>query len=903
MNISLVEFHRKYLVPLSPDYLNDTDFVTKLSGLFKDSSDLISLTALFFEKATDFFLRSGDSFKACLMLMRSAILEPNREKILRIIEFLALMGKYSQAKTFAENHPEVPDFEILTERIRTWEKIESAIENHFKKGEITQALALATTTNITVGNARIKNCLGVISHQERRFSTALNHFEQAFRINPLDEDIKQNFADLVKMEKKLIEQEHLLSEINKLSSLKIEFECLLEFLLYRKSPNINIFFEVFQNATELKTNSPLFLFCGLCFRTFVLVCTPSGINSFDVARMILISRTSFAPCWLELFPDERLQERLLEAQKAYLSHNALQRLVDINLMALFGTIFNVDRENLKLVFIERLCNIENLALQLALPQNVKAIDVITPTVKSFFTDIDDFLSTFSKWLDSLSYNRENPQADLFLKIHLAWIIQFWNIYGSEKNFLVLYEPLKRMLYRFMKIGWHEAAFCMHFPISHLYLNLTQTQEEWKKFNDEIELPFSKYIQEKLIPGLGIKPNEEAFCPDKRPLKVGFVYDRIVMNSPFKVLYSLLESLIENGEKEVFEYAVYDLEYVDKSPSQALAVEMITDLGIKYVSNHDLISDKNYGYAYNRLQKCLLLREKIIADEIDILVMCNGREQFNFLFSTRTAPKQIFWNHGMFSYNIPNIDGRIIHSWNSFAGDKRGGFDFSTLVLINSKKFYSPPVNQEEVNTIRSQYPKDALILGFIGRLIKIESEEYLNAVFEILKRKKECIFLACGGGGPEKIKQKVIENGLQDRFLFPGYVDPHVYAHVIDLFLDSFPFGSGEALSEYAAKGKVYINFVKIEEKLYLETFEKNYFAQGPAYQQVLQKNGLSLSDLLKTSAFSSSDYISKTTFLIENPEFRARRAMYNKEIFETNFDRARRSTYPSFFEAVCKKS
>ncbi|WP_321777280.1 hypothetical protein [Sulfurimonas sp.] len=47
--------------------------------------------------------------------------------------------------------------------------------------------------------------------------------------------------------------------------------------------------------------------------------------------------------------------------------------------------------------------------------------------------------------------------------------------------------------------------------------------------------------------------------------------------------------------------------------------------------------------------------------------------------------------------------------------------------------------------------------------------------------------------------------GLSDRFYFPGHIDAHVYAHVIDLWLTPFPFGGGRALEEYRAKGKPYV--------------------------------------------------------------------------------------------------
>ncbi len=62
-----------------------------------------------------------------------------------------------------------------------------------------------------------------------------------------------------------------------------------------------------------------------------------------------------------------------------------------------------------------------------------------------------------------------------------------------------------------------------------------------------------------------------------------------------------------------------------------------------------------------------------------------------------------------------------------------------------KQFYLPEVDMKMVEEIRSRYPKEAIILGFIGRLIKMDSDEYLEAVARIMMQNKNTIFLACGG--------------------------------------------------------------------------------------------------------------------------------------------------------------
>jgi glycosyltransferase involved in cell wall biosynthesis len=84
----------------------------------------------------------------------------------------------------------------------------------------------------------------------------------------------------------------------------------------------------------------------------------------------------------------------------------------------------------------------------------------------------------------------------------------------------------------------------------------------------------------------------------------------------------------------------------------------------------------------------------------------------------------------------------------------------------------------------------------------VNNWEYLSAVAEIMKNNPETVYLACGTGSEEEIKEKVEKLGIADRFYFEGFVDPHVYGYVIDIYLNTFPEPGGLSVLEFIKKAQ-----------------------------------------------------------------------------------------------------
>ncbi|WP_022852158.1 hypothetical protein [Limisalsivibrio acetivorans] len=434
-------------------------------------------------------------------------------------------------------------------------------------------------------------------------------------------------------------------------------------------------------------------------------------------------------------------------------------------------------------------------------QNVNAV---LHSMKLLFEDSAEMVDEV---LNNVYKNSFWQKSTYEQKSSLLWVVSvMWNVYLHEFSFMKFYDKWKEFFYKAMEKKEDELVFFLHFPLSHIYLNIAQTDEQFARFNEEVELPFAEYVKDYCARN-GIEPVKKPF-KRKDKMKVGILVDRVVLSSPIKITLSFLHSLMENAPE--FEMNIYDLEYVEKSKSKK---EIVGDLGLlkaNYVSNHELIDDRNKGHYYSHVNKCLRLRERIIEDDIDILVLAgNNREQFNFLFTSRTAPRQIFWSHGNYTYDIPGIDERMTHV-TVLQEDQDyielKGYNFKPLQHYMMEPFYNPEVDEFELQTHMRKYPSETVKLGYIGRLMKVESEEYLQAVVEIMKNNPDTIYIACGVGTSQMLQRIFGENDLLERLYLPGVVNPHIYGRIIDLVLNPFPFAMGEALGEYRSKGKIEIS-------------------------------------------------------------------------------------------------
>ncbi len=433
-------------------------------------------------------------------------------------------------------------------------------------------------------------------------------------------------------------------------------------------------------------------------------------------------------------------------------------------------------------------------------------------LREFISELNDnsiTIEIFKNTLDVNFINKLNFKNRVMIFTWIDVIFGCMNL-SQKERINVLYDLFKKLLYWLIGIKAIREVMVLETLIySRFSTAVENLVYDFKKLEDEICKPCRELYKE------WIKNHKELFIPAKKEvnkegkIKLAFVRPIVTFWSPFKLEYSLIKALL-NDEKFIEKYELYFYlmtipDFLVKKEEDE-CVKMLEDLGIKVI--RPTLDFYYEGPFADRCELVIKFREKLIKDEIDIVIYSDHFYSVGeFLFLSRCAPKQIYWVHMNHEVDFEGIDKRIIHyppPPNSRCKDKFEVFKISQdeIFLRGNEEKY-----KEKAKEIRKKFPPDAIILGSIGRLIKVDNYDYLSAVAEILKQNPETIYLACGEGYSDSIKEKLKKLNIdENRFFLEGWVEPKVYRYVIDIYLNTFPFSSGEALSEFCAKdGEKYV--------------------------------------------------------------------------------------------------
>lgn len=191
----------------------------------------------------------------------------------------------------------------------------------------------------------------------------------------------------------------------------------------------------------------------------------------------------------------------------------------------------------------------------------------------------------------------------------------------------------------------------------------------------------------------------------------------------------------------------------------------------------------------RMERLLFMRRRFAEAGITHFVWVSGLACSQTAFAARMAPVQVMWTLKFHPYRLPEIDEYI--TYGGWSEDTREVHGETWKVVPLMIQQVSPQVPSETVAAERAKYARFDFLFGTLARTEKLNSPPFLDAVIRILRDNPKAGYLWTGRERVEAIQQRFEEAGVADRCAFIGWVDTPLYARVLDVFLETFPFGCG----------------------------------------------------------------------------------------------------------------
>jgi hypothetical protein len=196
-----------------------------------------------------------------------------------------------------------------------------------------------------------------------------------------------------------------------------------------------------------------------------------------------------------------------------------------------------------------------------------------------------------------------------------------------------------------------------------------------------------------------------------------------------------------------------------------------------------------------------------SDDIDILIADSNCAVATMVFQRRPARVQAFHENGFAAWSIPELDLAFM----GITMPSKGLFDDQVEMVQTPRNtafvFQNADRPADVVESVRdvlltaSGVAQPSAIYGFYGRMAKVTAE-YMAQVEALLVRDPKAIFFAGGTGRISPITECMQRSPVADRMvIYNDFIDGHVVAECLDVFLDTFPFPGGMSCIEVQARG------------------------------------------------------------------------------------------------------
>ena len=324
------------------------------------------------------------------------------------------------------------------------------------------------------------------------------------------------------------------------------------------------------------------------------------------------------------------------------------------------------------------------------------------------------------------------------------------------------------------------VICRYYTMLHdLYRLGSRRDSDVKRFDLNAVIPFSEWLHENVQT---ITLRSEKSPTDR--LRVGYLCSWAMFtdgNPVADIVHDAINCHATYPNRDIFTYVVIagNDEYV-------------------HALKNTTIRDIRQGYEFGSLAAAV---DTVRNDHLDILIADGVGATATYLFSSRVAPIQMYYDYGCPFWSIPQLDWALSAQADDAAllGLPVGRTTKSWSVLLTSRR---KQLRRETTDRLaRLRFPADQILVGCIVRFAKLSSE-YVDILKRLLEAREDIHVVLIGPGESAYLTRLTTDDRLSHRVsLVRGYQDMTTYAPVLDIFLDTFPHSGGAAPIEVAAHG------------------------------------------------------------------------------------------------------
>ena len=279
-------------------------------------------------------------------------------------------------------------------------------------------------------------------------------------------------------------------------------------------------------------------------------------------------------------------------------------------------------------------------------------------------------------------------------------------------------------------------------------------------------------------------------------KIAFFIHSESMLAHVGTVFSILESYKQRGARG-FEATIISFSGCNQEMRQ------------KFESyNVQVISLQELFPASTIHQRYLYLKEFLVEQEIEILIWVCLTVHMSFAFGLRIAPIQIWYTSSYYRGLInKEIDKRVLTTVLAdgvFEGGNRWDIlNFSITSLCKNEADIRYEIESLKKSLLGDKFHN---IIGVLAREQKLQDKSYIEAIAQVLKRNSDTLFVWTGTRHDETVQRYIRDFDIADQSKYIGWIDTSIYVHVLDVFMDTFPFPCGLTLYQAMAAGKASVS-------------------------------------------------------------------------------------------------